>query len=236
METLENGMEEQLREILLDKLKKSVKHFGEVKSGFSGGMESSIQSLALISEFYGEIKVLIDIVAKSNMFLGYDGNGINNLSFYQKIEKEALNKRNKIFELNRNRSMRELPYDLKSVQPTLGQSKQTSNGEKDTVTISANELNELVQTLKSAINIIQDNAEDNAKSNTKRERSKVIKGDSNPNFNNAVDTNKLYEEYEANGFHLPNEMCERYKKECGITMQGLRKRLIMAGKWKGRSS
>lgn len=233
-ESIENGMEEQLRDILVDKLKKSVEHFDKVKSAFSGGKENSMHELTLISESYGELKVLIDIVSKSNLFLGYDGDCTNNLSYYRKIEKEALDKRNKIIELYRNQLLWESPHNLNRVQSSLVQSKQTINNETDTVMLSTNELNELVATLKSAINTIQDNAENIVNFKINRERGKKIREEKNYNFNKSVDTNKLYEEYEANGFHLTKEMCERYKKECGITMQGLRNRLIKAEKWNYR--
>lgn len=232
MKTANDRREEQLRTLLVSKLKKSVSDFEKYKHTYSSGMEDSMQCLALISKYHGEIKVLTDIVAESNLLLGYDGDGTNNLSYYQKIEEEARNKRNKIIERNRNQSIRNKPYGLEGAKSTIEQTRQISN--EETVTISSNELNELVGTLKSAINLIQDNAEDIAKYKAYQRKSKEIEKEKNPNFNKNVDTDKLYEEYKANGFRLKKDMCERYKKEYGITMHGLRNRLIKAGKWKGR--
>ena len=229
--------EAKLKTILLKKLKEKVSRYEDMNR-FNYG-EPSIYALSNYSNFRGAISVLTELADEANLDFGCDFNGKNNLSYYQQKVEEAGNKQNKTLEhlkqeqrKENRRFTSENPYVLENKQHKTEQITQISNeGQTSTVTLQPNELNELVRELRSAISLIQENA--NVITNSK-ERQKKTEGNNNSNFNEAVDTDKLIEEYEANGCHLTKEMCKRYKEDYDITMNGLRNRLIKAGKWKGR--
>jgi hypothetical protein len=227
--------EEQLKAILLEKLKKKVSDLDSIKNILDKGMPNLICFFTFLN-LRGAVSVLTDLAVEANL----DFNGENNLDYYQRKLAEANDIQNEILKLFKQGkgeeklkwATSENPYVLENMQLKAEQTTQISNeGQTGTVTLQPNELNELVRELRSAISLIQENA--NVIANSK-ERQKKTEGNNNSNFNEAVNTDKLIEEYEANGCHLTKEMCKRYKDDYDITMNGLRNRLIKAGKWKGR--
>lgn len=226
--------EEELRVVLLRKLREKVKSYEECRAARWRDRQDmyNIYDLINYSNYRGAISVLTEIVDETNLFLGYSNGETNTLRYYQKIVNEITEERNRMYKgmINSDDYLKKRPIE-EGMTRIIKEEEHTST----ITTLEPNERSELLELLKSAISLIQGDAETTAKSMGSQERKKKAQGKGNPNYNTAVDTEKLIEEYEVNGCHLTKEICERYKADYGITMQGLRNRLMKAGKWKGRN-
>ena len=58
------------------------------------------------------------------------------------------------------------------------------------------------------------------------------KGTENSRYIKGLRTADIIQDYIKNGYHITAEMKEKYKKEYGVTYNGIRNRLIQADIWK----
>lgn len=93
---------------------------------------------------------------------------------------------------------------------------------------------ELADRIREQISLIDDNKNLIAASAGNREKQKHATGSESNRFIQELDTEELIRVYRENGYSIPKEVKEFYKRKYNITYNGLRERLIKAGVWVGR--
>lgn len=94
--------------------------------------------------------------------------------------------------------------------------------------------NELKDGINRQIQLVEDHKKLIAASAGNREKQKHATGSNSNRFIQELDTEELIKVYRDNGYCIPKEVKNLYKRKYGITYNGLRERLIKAGVWVGK--
>lgn len=100
---------------------------------------------------------------------------------------------------------------------------------------STDRVDNIVETLQSTLDTINENAKLIAGSKGNREKQRLAVGNNSNRFIQKLDTIELIKVYRENNNSIPKHIKEEYHIKYGITYNGLRERLIKAGVWKGRA-